>query len=177
MNKYQIPAGPSIPKSFLRSFEMVKEPIRVITENMAVYGDTYAVKAGIDKYIIVTQDPGFIEHVLKKNHKNYAKSNIASEKLGRFLGKGLLTSNGEYWLRQRRLIQPGFHRQKIQNLYEVMQNTIDEGDTTLFQASIDSKKINRRTRKCKVFMSEVPANVTIMEIEPREVEILIFKNQ
>lgn len=58
-----------------------------------------------------------------------------------------------------------------------MQNTLDQGDTSLFQASIDSRKINRRTKKCKVFMNEVPPNVTIMEIEPKEVEILIFKNQ
>ena len=58
-----------------------------------------------------------------------------------------------------------------------MQNTLDPGDTSLFQASIDSRKLNRRTKKCKVFMSEVPANVTIMEIEPREVELIIFKNR
>jgi hypothetical protein len=58
-----------------------------------------------------------------------------------------------------------------------MQNALDEGDTALFQASIDSRKINRRSKKCAVFMSEMPPNVTIMEIEPREVEILIFKNK
>ena len=58
-----------------------------------------------------------------------------------------------------------------------MQNTLDEHDTALFQASIDSRKINRRTKKCRVFISEVPPNVTIMDIEPKEVEILIFKNK
>lgn len=113
-------------ESFLKSFKMVTEPIQVISGNMEKYGDTYAVKAGIGKYIVVTQNPGFIEHVLKKNHKNYAKSNIVTEKLGRFIGQGLLTANGEYWLRQRRLIQPGFHKQKVQGLYQIIQNTVDD---------------------------------------------------
>jgi YbbR domain-containing protein len=58
-----------------------------------------------------------------------------------------------------------------------MQNTLDAGDTVLFQASIDSRKINRRSKKCPVFISEMPPNITIMDIEPKEVEILIFRNK
>jgi cytochrome P450 len=68
----------------------------------------------------------FIDHVLKKNHKNYHKSEMVTRKLGRFIGNGLLTSNGAYWLRQRRLIQPGFHIQKVQSLYAIMSKTIDD---------------------------------------------------
>jgi YbbR domain-containing protein len=56
-----------------------------------------------------------------------------------------------------------------------LQNNFSDNDTTLFKAMIDSRKINRRTRKCAVFLSMVPANVTVMDIEPREVEILIFR--
>jgi cytochrome P450 len=76
--------------------------------------------------LIATQDPGFIEYILKTNHKNYHKSAIQTEQLGRFLGKGLLTSNGEYWLKQRRLIQPGFHIDKIHALYVIIKRTVDD---------------------------------------------------
>src|SRR5690606_12995722 len=76
--------------------------------------------------MIVTQDPGFIEYVLKGNHRNYHKSKILTEQLGRFLGKGLLSSNGEYWLRQRRLIQPGCHIDRIRALYAIMNNTVND---------------------------------------------------
>jgi cytochrome P450 len=76
--------------------------------------------------MILTQDPEFIEYVLKKNHRNYFKSRMVSQKLGRFIGQGLLTSNGSYWLQQRRLIQPGFHIQKIQSLYVIMKKTVDD---------------------------------------------------
>jgi cytochrome P450 len=76
--------------------------------------------------MILTQDPEFIDYVLKKNHKNYYKSDMVSKKLGQFIGNGLLTSNGPYWLRQRRLIQPGFHLHTIQGLYDIMKKTIEE---------------------------------------------------
>ena len=42
------------------------------------------------------------------------------------MGKGLLTANGHYWLKQRRLIQPGFHAEKIHSLYAIIKKTIDD---------------------------------------------------
>lgn len=94
-------------------------------ESMERFDGTYAVNLGTRR-LIATQDPGFIDYVLKTNHKNYHKSRILTEQLGRFLGKGLLTSNGEYWLRQRRLIQPGFHHDKINSLYAIIKKTVDD---------------------------------------------------
>lgn len=92
-------------------------------QSMAAYDGTYSVYLGRKRFI-VTQDPAFIEHVLKKNHRNYFKSELQTDALGRFLGSGLLTSNGDFWLRQRRLIQPGFHLEKIHGLYEIMRRTV-----------------------------------------------------
>lgn len=92
---------------------------------MARFDGTYAVNLGARR-MIATQDPGFIDYVLRTNHKNYYKSPILTEQLGRFLGKGLLTSNGEYWLKQRRLIQPGFHTDKIRALYGIIKRTVDQ---------------------------------------------------
>lgn len=94
-------------------------------ESMARFGGTYSVNLG-RLQLIATQDPGFIDHVLRVNHRNYNKSRIVTEQLGRFIGNGLLTANGDYWLRQRRLIQPGFHHEKIKALYANMQRTVDQ---------------------------------------------------
>jgi cytochrome P450 len=57
-------------------------------------------------------DPETIKHVLQTNNKNYSKG-IEYEHLKPVLGNGLLTSEGDFWLRQRRLAQPAFHRDKI----------------------------------------------------------------
>ena len=46
--------------------------------------------------------------------------------LSKYVGKGLLTSSGDYWLKQRRLIQPAFHREKLQKLVAIMDGTIEK---------------------------------------------------
>lgn len=125
MKKYNLPEGYTLVQSLVRTYKQVKDPIGSMEESMARFNGTYAVNLGSQR-MIATQDPGFIDYVLKTNHKNYYKSTILTEQLGRFLGKGLLTSNGEYWLRQRRLIQPGFHPERIHALYGIIKRTVDQ---------------------------------------------------
>jgi cytochrome P450 len=125
MKRYNLPVGYSFLKSIVRTYKQVKDPIGTMEESMARFNGTYTVNLGLRR-LIATQDPGFIDYVLRGNHRNYYKSKILTEQLGRFLGKGLLTSNGDYWLKQRRLIQPGFHIDKINALYGIIKNTIDE---------------------------------------------------
>jgi YbbR domain-containing protein len=57
-----------------------------------------------------------------------------------------------------------------------LQNSFSSSDTNLFKVLIDSDKINPRTKKCSVFLGSIPGNITIMDIEPKEVELLILKN-
>jgi cytochrome P450 len=124
MKKYNMPPGYTFLQSLVRTYKQVKDPIGTMQESMERFDGTYAVNLGLTR-MIATQDPGLIDHVLRVNHKNYHKSPIQTEQLGRFLGKGLLTSNGEYWLKQRRLIQPGFHVDKIHGLYTIIKKTVD----------------------------------------------------
>lgn len=124
MKTPSLPPGYNFLHSIVRTYKQVYNPIGTMEESMARFGGTYSVNLGMMR-LIPTQDPGLIEHVLKTNHRNYFKSPIQTDHLGRFLGKGLLTSNGDYWLKQRRLIQPGFHVEKIHALYGIMSDTID----------------------------------------------------
>jgi cytochrome P450 len=62
--------------------------------------------------MVFLSHPETIKHVLQTNNKNYKKG-IEYEHLKPVLGEGLLTSEGDFWLRQRRLAQPAFHRDKI----------------------------------------------------------------
>jgi cytochrome P450 len=125
LNSYKYPGGYSFFDTYRRALRLVNNPIDAMVESFAKFGDTYSVYTGF-KRMILTQNPEFIEYVLKKNHRNYHKSRMVSQKLGRFIGQGLLTSNGPYWLQQRRLIQPGFHIQKIQRLHAIMKKTVDD---------------------------------------------------
>ncbi|HKO97664.1 MAG TPA: cytochrome P450 [Pyrinomonadaceae bacterium] len=66
-------------------------------------------------------NPDDIEYVLSSNAKNFIKSmSLRSNFFHRLLGNGLLTSEGDFWRRQRRLAQPAFHRQRIGAYGDVM---------------------------------------------------------
>ena len=119
---------PSVPrwKSIIRAVRFVANPIGILQENTRRYGRTYFFHIGGIQKGIMTTDPSVIKHILQKNHRNYKKSDIQTRVLGRFVGRGLLTSEGDYWLRQRRLIQPGFHRERLSNLVSLIVDEVEK---------------------------------------------------
>ena len=112
--KYNLPVGYSLFQTILQSNEFINNPIKFISKSMDAFSGTYSASLGINRKFILTQNPDFINYILKENHRNYNKSELSTDRAVEFFGKGLLFSNGDYWLRQRRLIQPAFHREKLQ---------------------------------------------------------------
>lgn len=121
----RIPAVPRS-RSFLDSRAMAHNPVQVLSKYTAVYGDTFRFHFGGVKEAIVTSNPVVIQHVLKTNWENYHKSHIQKKRMGHFLGKGLLTTEGEAWKTQRRLIQSGFERKQLELLASIMQVSLAE---------------------------------------------------
>lgn len=125
MSKIEIPQDypvQTVPwlQSLLGVFKFVENPLPVIDDALSEFGITYYTRIVGGRKIIMTTDPDVIQHVLQKNNKNYSKSELQTDSLGRYIGNGLLTANGEYWLRQRRLIQPGFYKSKLISLVDTM---------------------------------------------------------
>ena len=88
------------------------------------YGDIVRYETG--PFVIhVTRSPDHIKHVFQENHANYIKGR-GMRKMKVFLGEGLLTSEGTFWRRQRKLVQPAFHRQRLQALASIMSDTAAE---------------------------------------------------
>lgn len=73
----------------------------------------------------VLSDPKHIEHVLQTNSRNYRKGRSFKE-IRRSTGNGLFASDGEVWLRQRRLAQPAFHRTRIAAFAKIMTDSASE---------------------------------------------------
>jgi cytochrome P450 len=111
-------------QSFLDSRAMAQNPVQVLTKYIALHGDTFRFYFGGVKEAIVTINPVVIQHVLKTNSENYHKSHIQKKRMGHFLGKGLLTTEGEAWRTQRRLIQTGFERKQLEVLSSIMQDSL-----------------------------------------------------
>ena len=86
--------------------------------------DTFRINLGKSNTWNFTRDPKSIQHILQKNQKNYHKSDLQTKDLGKYIGHGLLTSNGETWRVHRRMIQPTFHKKKLQGLLGIMHQTI-----------------------------------------------------
>lgn len=123
--KYNYPEKLSIVNFFLDAEGIRKNPIPFHQKYFDKLGDTFSVKIGRTKHLMLSRDNEVAQHILLKNHKNYYKSNIQTIYLSKYLGKGLLTSDGDYWLEQRRLIQPAFHKQKMNELVFNMEQIID----------------------------------------------------
>ena len=87
-------------QSFLDSRAMARNPVQVLTKYTKLHGDTFRFYFGGVKEAIVTINPVVIQHVLKTNSENYYKSEIQKKRMGHFLGKGLLTTEGEAWKTQ-----------------------------------------------------------------------------
>src|SRR5271156_4354802 len=113
-------------RCFADSPALARNPVQILSRYHEIYGDTFWFRIGGLKQAMVTIDPAVIQHVLKTNAENYQKSEIQVKRMGHFLGKGLLTTHGEAWRSQRRLIQTGFDRKQLDALSSIMQDSLAE---------------------------------------------------
>lgn len=121
----QIPTVP-LNKFIKHSLEILKNPLPFHNRNFREQGDTFRLKIGFSDSVIFCRDAALAVYVLQKNQKNYVKSKIQTVDLVKYVGEGLLTSEGEKWKKQRKMIQPAFHKKQLENLISGMQKTIVE---------------------------------------------------
>jgi cytochrome P450 len=107
----KFPPGP--PPNLLRSLfgAMQQNPLDYFTAMAQKYGDVSGMRIGKFRSLFINH-PDLIEDVLVNNARKYHKGRILQANKYLF-GEGLLTSEGDFWLRQRRLSQPAFHRARV----------------------------------------------------------------
>lgn len=101
-----------------------RDPTGVFLDAARRFGDVSYFKIGPRRGYLIT-NPTDIRRVLQDNARNYHKSPLY-QKLRTSIGNGLLTSEDDFWLRQRRIAQPAFHRQRVAALAGVMARTARE---------------------------------------------------
>ncbi|MBE9193624.1 cytochrome P450 [Gloeocapsopsis crepidinum LEGE 06123] len=98
--------------------EVNRDPLNFCSQCAHKYGDIIGWQFGLVPAIMLNH-PSLIEEVLVTQHQNFVKSSVYRRGL-RVVGNGLLTSEGDFWQRQRRLVQPAFHQERIANYAQVM---------------------------------------------------------
>lgn len=105
---------PPGPAGDLTVQQIRRDPLHFIMSVTAQYGDIVRYSADGWPATLINH-PEYIKHVLQDNHRNYSKEGTPDfMMLKPMLGEGILTSEGESWLRQRRMAQPAFHRRRIE---------------------------------------------------------------
>jgi cytochrome P450 len=127
------------PFGCLREFR--RDQLNFLSDLRRTHGDYVRIPTvpGYDIYLLA--DPAAVEHILVKNYKNYRKPEFLNEPVRLLLGNGLFSSEGDFWLRQRRLAQPAFLRSAIVRLSAPMTAAV-ESRTRTWKAAPDGRVLD-----------------------------------
>jgi cytochrome P450 len=164
--------------------DLRKRPLQLMEESVRDYGDiTHYQIANIHAYLI--NRPDWTEQILVTDHKNFMKPKLLRDTAEVF-GRGLLVSEGDFWLRQRRLMAPAFHRKRISeygvimtDYAEQMMNNWRDGDTrdihedmmhvtlgivtrTLFGSEIGNNEMERVGRSLEVALERFVDRISLL---------------
>src|SRR5262245_33269221 len=114
------PPGPRGRLIFGSARDLLSDPLRLYLEARRLYGDVVRFRAWPGMYWYLLCHPDDIAYVLQKNQNNCRKMPAVSDAVALIAGNGLFSSEGSFWLRQRRLAQPAYHRKQLAMLGSVM---------------------------------------------------------
>jgi cytochrome P450 len=98
--------------------DLRRDPLGLYLRTAREYGDVATLRFGFRRIHLVSH-PDLVEEVLVTRARNFTK-HYGLRMNRRLLGNGLLTSEGDFWLRQRRLVQPAFSRERVASYAAVM---------------------------------------------------------
>jgi cytochrome P450 len=138
-----------------------------MTELFARHGDIYRVYApGRKSHTYVIHHPDDVKRVLVSNHRNYTKG-VGLDRVKILLGKGIMTSEGEMWKRQRDMMQPFFHRRVITGFAQTIAAANDR-----FIARWDAQAQTGEPLNLTDEMSELTLDIVLRSIFGRDLQLL-----
>jgi cytochrome P450 len=109
----KLPPGPD------EKFDTAEDLLTWMQVHFERYGDIYRADIYGNKVYVIAS-PEDVEHVLLTNWQNYIRKGYAIKRISMLLGAGLISSNGEFWVKQRRMLQPAFSRKAVTAQSDVM---------------------------------------------------------
>lgn len=122
---YNYPYGPR-PKPVVGSaLDFNRGPLKFVTDLHNTYGKAATIHLMGDLSIVLFFTPAAVRHILTENPRNFTSREF-NFSLHRLLGDGLLTIDGDFHRRQRRLVQPAFHKKRIESYAAIMTQHTEE---------------------------------------------------
>ncbi len=143
------------------SFEFVKSLMSDYPDICRIQSITRA----NDSYLV--NNPDYLKHILVKNYQNYNKG-IGFSRVKMLLGNGIIVSDGPFWKRQRRMMQPAFTRKVIAKLTHQIQQT----NQTLFKSWTDKANANQIIDITQI-TSELSLEIVLRSILSDDLDTLI----
>ncbi len=101
------------------------DPLKFLVDTAREYGPVAHLQLGLVDAYLVSQ-PGGVKRVLQDNSENYGRQTRGFQALRMTLGNGLITEDGAFWRRQRRLAQPAFHKARLAAFGAIMGQAASE---------------------------------------------------
>jgi enediyne biosynthesis protein E7 len=138
MQTSAVPPGPS------EGFDLggSEESLDRLRDYFARFGDVYRVFAparGVYNYVI--NHPDDVKRVMLSNHRNYTKGE-GIDRVKILLGNGIMTSEGGFWRRQRRMMQPSFHRRVIDQFGRLIHEVNQKYEARWAAAAASGEPVN-----------------------------------
>src|SRR5436309_9288485 len=102
-----------------------REPLEWIPKWFKEYGDIYRIASPLGQATVVGA-PELARHVLAERYPRYQQKSRAYSVLRILMGNGLVTSEGEFWRGQRKLVQPAFHRRRLDAMFAMMVDRVTD---------------------------------------------------
>ena len=141
-------------------------PLELFEDSAEAFGDIVRFRF-VHKNAFLIRHPDFIRQVLQTERSNYNKNTPGIANLRTVLGTGLLTSDGEFWKRQRHIAQPAFHRHRIAGFAETMVHhtevMVDDWSTrgsTSFDMAREMMEVTYRIAGATLFSAEVESTAS-----------------
>lgn len=114
----RVPIAGALPFVLRQQFDYLHEAQRQ-------HGDIFRVDLGLTDAVALNH-PRHVQYVLRDNARNFRKGGNMWTSVRSMFGNGLVVSEGDFWLRQRRMMQPHFHRRYLAGLFDLMLAAIEE---------------------------------------------------
>jgi cytochrome P450 len=144
------------------------EVFETLLEFHKTYGDIVRLELPKNKFVYSIANPESIQHVMQMNNQNYTKGErikIASP----LIGNGLFASEGDFWRRQRRMMQPAFHRKQIDllagEMVKSIQSVLDKWETN----AESGLPLNMQHEMMELTMDVVTRTLFTSSLDPEEV--------